>query len=69
MLENGMVLEMDRHLKDLESQKLPICPVCGVEDCQTIYIYDGELMGCEYCYEDEMSTMDYWDWFERYGDL
>lgn len=59
---------MDRHIKDLENQPTASCPVCGAEDCQIIYIYDGELMGCENCYDDEMSTMDYWDWLERYGD-
>ncbi len=61
MLENGMVLEMDRHLNDLAKQELPVCPECGGE-CQTIYLLDGEVLGCENCWDDLIVKVDAWDW-------
>ena len=61
MLENGMVLEMDRHLKDLESQKLPICPRCDGE-CESIYTLDGEVLGCENCYDYDIIITDSIEW-------
>lgn len=34
----------------------PICPVCG-DECGTLYINDGQIVGCENCIE----TRDAWD--------
>jgi hypothetical protein len=64
MLENGMVLEMDRHLKDLESQKNVFCPMCG-EECETIYTLDGDVLGCENCWDDDIIQTNSWDWLEK----
>jgi|GEM_PF-6155113 len=61
MLENGMVLEMDRYLKYLESQKLPICPRCD-EECESIYTLDGEVLGCENCYDHDIIITDSIEW-------
>lgn len=56
MLENGMVLEMDRHLNSLEEQEPPICPVCEYE-CETFYYgIDSDIIGCENC----VSNKDAW---------
>lgn len=59
MLENGMVLEMDRHLKEVE--KSPVCPRCD-EYCESIYILNGEVLGCENCHDYDIIIMDAWEW-------
>lgn len=64
MLENGMVLEMDRHLS--ESEKLPICPLCDGE-CESIYTLDGEVLGCENCYDHDIIITDSWEWQDKHG--
>lgn len=58
MLENGMVLDMDRHLNSLEEEYGPTCPICN-SDCETFYYDfsgDGDIIGCENC----VSTKDAW---------
>lgn len=63
MLENGAVLEMDRHLKSLEEG--PICPECR-QSCESIYTDpNGEAIGCEACYLDYFTKIDAVDWQKR----
>ena len=49
-VENGML-----DYKEPE-RKVYICPVCG-EECETIYKKDGEILGCENCFE----AVDAWE--------
>ena len=35
----------------------PKCPLCG-QECSTLYVVDGEVLGCENCVE----TVDAYDW-------
>lgn len=47
MIENGWVRgEYDSDLPDIPD---PVCPICGHECPETIFLQDGEVVGCENC--------------------
>lgn len=41
---------------DGKEEPQPICPVCG-EECDTLFLNDGQIVGCENCVE----TRSAWD--------
>lgn len=62
MLENGMVLEMDRHLKQLEKE--PVCPLCGAL-CETVYLDGHEVIGCNECVLDDFRAVEIGEWMAQ----
>ena len=62
MLENGMVLEMDRHLKKIEKE--PVCPICG-NFCETVYLDGREVIGCNECVFDDLRAVEIGEWMAQ----
>lgn len=62
MLENGMVLELDRYLKPLEKE--PSCPLCGAL-CETVYIDGRDVIGCNECILDDFIAVEIGEWMAQ----
>ena len=43
------------------------CPVCG-EDCERVYIFDGDVIACDRCYDRYIKEVDSWEWWEAEKD-
>lgn len=36
----------------------PVCPCCGYQEPEQIYLMDGDAIGCDHC----IKFVDAWDW-------